>query len=161
MTALRRRAAFCLALLVLAPVAAAQPAPAPAERPRGQRPAPVVSPEVHPDRTVTFRVRAPNAQKVSVSGEWPGGEKEMTRGEQGVWSVTVGPLPDWLTVKVWPAAVMVPLRCVVPLLDTAYETVPLPVPLAPPVTVRNAALLTAVHAQPARVVTLKLLEMAE
>ena len=53
------------------------------------------SPEVHADRTVTFRVRAPKANEVTVSGEWPGGSKAMTRDEQGVWSVNVGPLePD-------------------------------------------------------------------
>ncbi len=56
---------------------------------------PPVSPEVHPDRTVTFRVKASNAKEVSVSGEWPGGTKPMTKDDQGVWSVTVGPLePD-------------------------------------------------------------------
>jgi enterochelin esterase family protein len=56
---------------------------------------PLVSPEVHADRTVTFRLRAPNASKVTVSGEWPGGEKAMAKDERGTWSVTVGPLkPD-------------------------------------------------------------------
>src|SRR5437763_12270149 len=79
-----------VALLLLASFVAAQPAPG--DRPRPQRPAPIVSPEVHADRTVTFRVRAPNAQKVTVSGEWPGGEKVMTKDDQGVWSVTLGPL---------------------------------------------------------------------
>jgi len=36
---------------------------------------------------------------------------------------------------------------------TSYETVPLPLPLAPPVSVIHAALLDAVHAQPAPAVT--------
>ena len=36
---------------------------------------------------------------------------------------------------------------------TLYETVPLPLPLAPAVTVIHAALLVAVHAQPAPAVT--------
>jgi enterochelin esterase family protein len=53
---------------------------------------PVVSPEVHADRTVSFRLRAPNAKEVIVSGDWGGGRKAMTRDAQGVWSVTVGPL---------------------------------------------------------------------
>src|SRR5437870_3409467 len=44
---------------------------------RRQNPAPIVSPEVHADRTVVFRLRAPNATKVAVSGEWSGGEKEL------------------------------------------------------------------------------------
>src|SRR5262249_18348599 len=44
---------------------------------------------------VTFRLRAPDAKQVTVSGEWPGGPKAMTRDDRGVWSVTVGPLePD-------------------------------------------------------------------
>jgi enterochelin esterase family protein len=53
---------------------------------------PVMSPEVRPDRTVTFRLRAPDAKKVTLAGEWPDGRKDMTRDESGVWSVTVGPL---------------------------------------------------------------------
>ena len=53
---------------------------------------PPLSPEIHADRTVTFRVRAPKAAEVSVSGEWPGGTKAMTKDDQGVWSVTLGPL---------------------------------------------------------------------
>ncbi|MGE5609975.1 MAG: esterase [Bacillota bacterium] len=81
----------------------AEPASTDAPKPENARPAtprmsaqmPLVSPEVHADRTVTFRLRAPNASKVSVSGEWPGGEKAMTKDERGVWSVTLGPLePD-------------------------------------------------------------------
>ena len=68
------------------------PPPPPGRRPG---PAPIVSPEVHADRTVTFRLRAPDAKRVTVSGEWPGGAKDLTKDEQGVWSVTVGPLaPD-------------------------------------------------------------------
>ena len=37
----------------------------------------LTSPEVHADRRVTFRVRAPNATNVSVSGEWGSGSKAM------------------------------------------------------------------------------------
>ncbi len=60
----------------------------------GGRPAfaPITSPEVLADRRVTFRLRAPGAKEVSVSGEWPGGTKPMKSDEQGVWSVTLGPL---------------------------------------------------------------------
>ena len=69
---------------------AAQPAPA-----NRQQPAPLVSSEVHSDRQVTFRVRAPKANEVTVSGEWPGGAKPMAKDSNGVWSVTLGPLaPD-------------------------------------------------------------------
>ena len=57
---------------------------------------PIVSPEVHADRTVTFRVRAQNATNVTVSGEWPGGSKPMTNDGRGNWSATVGPLASEL-----------------------------------------------------------------
>ena len=61
----------------------------------------------------------------------------------------------WLTVKVWPAAVIVPLRAG-PLFAVALQlTEPLPVPDAPDVTVsQDVLLLTAVQAQPALVVRL-------
>lgn len=53
----------------------------------------VVSPEVSEDRRITLRLYAPKAQEVSVRGDWmtgPGMDK-LTKGEDGVWSVTVGP----------------------------------------------------------------------
>lgn len=55
---------------------------------------PVLSPQVHPDRKVTFRVRAPNAQKVELALEtFP--RREMQKGGDGVWTATAGPLePD-------------------------------------------------------------------
>ena len=54
----------------------------------------VVSPEIHPDKTVTFRLRAAEAKSVKVGGEWPGGTKELANND-GMWSVTIGPLePD-------------------------------------------------------------------
>jgi len=50
----------------------------------------------------------------------------------------------------WPATVSVPTRVApVELAATENVTVPLPLPLAPPVTVMNASLLTALHWQPA------------
>ncbi len=58
-----------------------------------QPPASVKSPEVQPDGRVTFRFRAPNAQKVAVSIEGQRDHVPMQKGDQGVWSVTVGPLP--------------------------------------------------------------------
>ena len=61
---------------------------------------------------------------------------------------------DWFTVKVRPAIVIVPVR-VPPVLFAAAEkpTDPLPVPVAPDVTVSHALLLTAVHVQVAVAVT--------
>lgn len=54
----------------------------------------LVSPEVHTDRSVTFRVRAPKAAEVTLYGDWmPVGKPEpMTKGEDGVWSIQTGPL---------------------------------------------------------------------
>ncbi|MDW8131686.1 MAG: alpha/beta hydrolase-fold protein [Bryobacterales bacterium] len=59
-----------------------------------QPPAPLISPEVHPDGRVTFRLNAPNAQKVELRRE--GAKPEpMQKDERGVWTITVGPLePD-------------------------------------------------------------------
>jgi enterochelin esterase-like enzyme len=53
---------------------------------------PVMSPEVSADRHVTFRLRAPKASEVSVSGEFMQGSKSLAKDEKGVWSVTVGPI---------------------------------------------------------------------
>jgi len=64
----------------------------PAAPPVGRTPA-VRSPEVHPDRRVTFRIYAPRAAEVTVSGEFEVGAPahKLTKDAQGVWSVTVGP----------------------------------------------------------------------
>ena len=57
-----------------------------------QPPKPVVSPEVHPDRTVTFRVRAPKATEVTMNMDWSGDHPALKKDSEGVWSVTLGPL---------------------------------------------------------------------
>jgi enterochelin esterase-like enzyme len=58
------------------------------------------SPEVHPDRTVTLRFRAPNATQVEVVGEIMQGKSPlaMTKSEDGVWTATLGPLPPEIWV---------------------------------------------------------------
>lgn len=60
--------------------------------------------EVHPDRTVLFRLRAPDATSVRLDGDFlqappavegappPSAARDMTKGEDGVWTITVGPL---------------------------------------------------------------------
>ena len=53
----------------------------------------------------------------------------------------------WLTVNVWPAIVIVPLRAAPVFAAAVKPTDPLPVPLAPEVTVIHDALLTPVHVQ--------------
>jgi enterochelin esterase family protein len=55
----------------------------------------VNSPQVNADRTVTLRFRAPNAKEVTLVGELDGRTYPMTKGDDGVWTVTIGPLaPD-------------------------------------------------------------------
>ena len=71
--------------LLAASVASAQPASAPRGVPR--------SPEILPDNRVTFRISAPKAVEVTLNGSWEGARDiKMTKDDEGVWSVTVGPL---------------------------------------------------------------------
>lgn len=64
---------------------------------RGQQGPRLVSPEVHPDKTVTFRLSAPKAGSVVLQGAWDiGKDIPLTKDDQGVWSVTVGPLGEQL-----------------------------------------------------------------
>jgi enterochelin esterase-like enzyme len=48
--------------------------------------------QVSTDRKVTFHLRAPNVSTVTVSGDFATGQQTMTKGQDGVWSLTVGPL---------------------------------------------------------------------
>ncbi|MDE6110255.1 MAG: esterase, partial [Muribaculaceae bacterium] len=67
---------------------------------------PLVSPEVHPDNSVTFRFSAPEAKSVRITGDFlparpipteygtfdAPGEAELTRNAEGVWEYTTAPL---------------------------------------------------------------------
>ena len=80
-------AAALLAALAASPFANAQR--------RGPQGPQVVSPEVSADRHVTFRILAPKAEAVRLSGgDIPGNGQgaEMTKGTNGVWEVTLGPI---------------------------------------------------------------------
>ena len=55
----------------------------------------VTSPEIHTDHTVTFRLQAPEASKVSITGDWIPSQvfstpsmKVMQLGNDGIWSYT-------------------------------------------------------------------------
>jgi enterochelin esterase family protein len=87
-------AATALAAIVLVAKAQTQTTAAPGRGGRGTPMAAVRSPEVNPDRTVTFRLRAPNATSVDLVGEVMQGKGPlaMTKGDDGVWSVTTGPI---------------------------------------------------------------------
>jgi enterochelin esterase-like enzyme len=87
-------AAVILMSLAVTCTAAERPV---AERPRfgGPRGPRVVSPEVSADRHVIFRILAPKAETVRLSGsDIPGVGQgaDMTRNPNGVWEVTLGPL---------------------------------------------------------------------
>ncbi|MGI6458430.1 MAG: alpha/beta hydrolase-fold protein [bacterium] len=64
-----------------------------------QREAPIVSPEVHEDGSVTFRINAPKADEVQLqSGEietvlGPDLEKKFAKDERGIWSLTIPAIP--------------------------------------------------------------------
>ncbi len=63
---------------------------------RTAQPAAVVSPEVHGDRSVTFRFPDPNAREVKLQREGVEKPFAMQKGEDGVWSLTTEPLqPDY------------------------------------------------------------------
>jgi enterochelin esterase-like enzyme len=85
-------------ILILALTLSASMAQAPADdsRPASSNVLNAQYPRVHPDGRVTFRLTAPNAQKVQLQ---PGGADnglgkgpiDMTRDEKGLWSVTLPP----------------------------------------------------------------------
>jgi enterochelin esterase family protein len=62
---------------------------------RGPQGPQVVSPQVNADRTVVVRVLAPKATEITVTGELLNGAqpKPMTKGDDGIWTATLGPLP--------------------------------------------------------------------
>jgi enterochelin esterase-like enzyme len=54
----------------------------------------IISPEISTDNSVTFRIFSKNANSVSLTGSWMGARetKEMTKNDDGVWSVKTDPL---------------------------------------------------------------------
>lgn len=71
--------------------------PAAAGSGRGAAGPRVVSPEILSDKRVTFRLYAPKAAEVTLTGHWANGTNiPLTKDEQGIWSVTVGPLAEQL-----------------------------------------------------------------
>ncbi|HXE07090.1 MAG TPA: alpha/beta hydrolase-fold protein, partial [Acidobacteriaceae bacterium] len=65
----------------------------PARAGRGAFAPAVRSPEISADRHVTFRLSAPQASSVTVSGsEFLKGEVPLTKDANGLWSVTIGPV---------------------------------------------------------------------
>ncbi|MCA9187989.1 MAG: hypothetical protein KDA99_20315, partial [Planctomycetales bacterium] len=86
----RIRAAAVVAFFVLTTVSLAQDAP-----PRPRFPAPIGSPSVQPDRSIVFRVRAPEATSVRfVCGDLalPREGVELTKGDEGIWELKLEPV---------------------------------------------------------------------
>ncbi|MCX8107800.1 MAG: hypothetical protein N3G20_03245, partial [Verrucomicrobiae bacterium] len=59
-----------------------------------------VSPEVHSDGKITFRIFAPKAESVRLGGTdlpgqgmGPGQARSLTKNNEGVWEITIGPVP--------------------------------------------------------------------
>ena len=97
---MRTHAFFAVATLLAAPnfaQTAATPATASPAAAQGQvAPPNIVSPEVKPDHTVTFRLLAPNAKKVAVTVEGDAKALELKQDASGTWTVTTEPKrPDF------------------------------------------------------------------
>ncbi len=71
-------------LFLLAPLARALPTDSADSR--------VTSPEISPDRKVTFRLLAPGASQVRITGDFALNGTPMSKGQDGVWSLTTDPL---------------------------------------------------------------------
>ncbi len=87
-----KRNILVIVVMVLTVFAMTCTAPAQPQRSRGPR---VVSPDVAADRHVTFRILAPKAEEVLLSGsDIPGVGRgaAMTKDPNGVWEVTLGPI---------------------------------------------------------------------
>lgn len=81
-------------------------------RPDYMRTRAVISPVIHADRRVTFRLNAPEASDVRLTGHvigarmhWLSPERTlpMTKGADGIWSITLGPLEP----EIYPYSYMV------------------------------------------------------
>jgi enterochelin esterase-like enzyme len=53
---------------------------------------PIESPVLHPDRTVTFYLKAPDAKKVEISSQFIKEPQPLKPDTSGVWSITLGPV---------------------------------------------------------------------
>jgi enterochelin esterase-like enzyme len=67
-----------------------------------QRRPSIVSPEIHADNSVTFRVHAPNAKEVFLDAQFLKERRALVKEESGVWSITVEPVePDIYPYSLW------------------------------------------------------------
>ncbi len=74
----------------------------------GQRAPAPVSPEVHPDNSVTFRISAQNAQKVLLEAQFLKENLPLVKDASGIWSITVAPVqPDIYPYCFWVDSIQV------------------------------------------------------
>jgi enterochelin esterase family protein len=91
---------FCLFMFFSLNVISGQDNPARqaqvAPRPNPQMGRRIISPEVHSDNRVTFRIYAPKSISVAIIGDWVSGaeaRENLVRNDTGLWVNTLGPLP--------------------------------------------------------------------
>ena len=69
---------------------------------KAQRPPRLISPEVHPDNSITFRYFSKDARKVILTGEFLDAPVSLGKDNTGVWSITVPPVkPDIYPYSFW------------------------------------------------------------
>ncbi len=85
---------YLIVLLVCSLVITASSVIAGEDKPAAPKPPPVVSPQIQADRSVTFRIKAPQAKEVVVHGQWAKEPLVMSKGEHDVWSATSAPIPS-------------------------------------------------------------------
>lgn len=88
---MKRKKLFVAFVATIAFVALSVPAPAQAPNTTTQ----LVSPEAQADRKIAFRLLAPKAESVRLTGSdipGMGPGKDMTKNDQGIWEITIGPV---------------------------------------------------------------------
>ncbi len=79
------RSFYTCAVLCISCIASGQPPAGPLAR----------SPQVNPDKTITFRYSAPSAKNVTLSAQFAKGPLAMTKNANGIWTLTTDPVkPD-------------------------------------------------------------------
>ena len=81
MTTLARTGRHFMCILLLLPVVA-----------HAQQMRPVTSPDILADGRVTFRLNAPKADEVTLTGEFLDGPRSFEKNADGIWTITVGPI---------------------------------------------------------------------
>jgi len=85
----RKQIPVLVAAITIAALSVSATAQAPNAQPQ------VASPEVHADRQITFRLLAPKAESVRLTGSdipGMGPGRELTKDDKGVWEITIGPV---------------------------------------------------------------------